>query len=73
VRLGRRVAPLLVLIAVMIMLVEGIFIGRRVRTLAAERLPGESTRGVALYSAMRALQIRRLRMPKPRIKPGESF
>jgi hypothetical protein len=71
--LVQSIVPLLVLIAVMIMLVEGIFIGRRVRTLAAERLPGESTRGVALYSAMRALQIRRLRMPKPRIKPGESF
>ena len=71
--LVQSIVPLLVLIAVMIMLVEGIFIGRRVRTLAAERLPGESTRGVALYSAMRALQIRRLRMPNPRIKPGESF
>ena len=71
--LVQSIVPLLVLIAVMIMLVEGIFIGRRVRTLAAERLPGESTRGVALYAAMRALQIRRLRMPKPRIKPGESF
>jgi Protein of unknown function (DUF3043) len=71
--LVQSIVPLIVLIAVMIMLVEGIFIGRRVRTLAAERLPGESTRGVALYAAMRALQIRRLRMPKPRIKPGESF
>ena len=71
--LVQSIVPLLVLIAVMIMLVEGIFIGRRVRTLAEERLPGENTRGVRLYAAMRALQIRRLRMPKPRIKPGESF
>jgi hypothetical protein len=71
--LVQSIVPLLVLIAVMIMLVEGIFIGRQVRTLAEERLPGESTRGVRLYAAMRALQIRRLRMPKPRIKPGESF
>ena len=53
--------------------VEGIFIGRKVKTLAAERLPGESTRGLALYSAMRALQIRKLRVPKPRVKPGDSF
>jgi Protein of unknown function (DUF3043) len=28
---------------------------------------------VRLYAAMRALQIRQLRMPKPRIKPGQSF
>jgi hypothetical protein len=55
------------------MLVEGIFVGRKVKALAAERFPRESNRGLALYAAMRALQIRRLRMPKPRIKPGESF
>ena len=30
-------------------------------------------RGLALYSAMRALQIRKLRVPKPRVKPGDSF
>jgi hypothetical protein len=65
--------PLLVLAAVLIMAVEGIFIGRSVKRIAAERLPGQSTRGIALYSAMRALQIRRLRVPKPRVKPGDSF
>ena len=65
--------PLFVLAAVVIMAVEGILIGRKVKRLAAERLPGQSTRGLALYSAMRALQIRKLRMPKPRVKPGESF
>jgi DUF3043 family protein len=69
----QSIVPLLVLAAVLIMLVEGIFIGRRARSLAEERLPGESTQGVRLYAAMRALQIRRLRMPKPRIKPGDSF
>jgi hypothetical protein len=71
--LVQSIVPLIVLVAVMIMLTEGIFIGRRARTLVQERLPGESTQGVRLYAAMRALQIRRLRMPKPRIKPGESF
>ena len=65
--------PLGVLAAVLVMLVEGIFIGRGVRSLAQKRLPGESTQGVRLYAAMRALQIRQLRVPKPRIKPGESF
>jgi Protein of unknown function (DUF3043) len=69
----QTIVPLLVLAAVLIMAFEGIFIGRGVKALAAERLPGESTRGVALYSAMRALQIRRLRVPKPRVKPGDSF
>jgi hypothetical protein len=71
--LVQSIVPVLVLVAVLVMLVEGIFIGRRVRALAEKRLPGESTQGVRLYAAMRALQIRRLRMPKPRIKPGGSF
>jgi Protein of unknown function (DUF3043) len=61
----------LVIVGVLIMLAEGMFIGRKVRALAAERLPGVSTRGVALYSAMRALQIRKLRMPRPRVNIGD--
>ena len=69
----QTIVPLLVLAAVLIMGIEGILIGRKVKSLAAERLPGQSTRGLALYSAMRALQIRRLRVPKPRVKPGDSF
>lgn len=68
----QTIVPVLVVVAVLIMLAEGIFIGRRVRALAAERLPGESTRGIALYSAMRALQIRKLRMPKPRVDIGDT-
>jgi hypothetical protein len=69
----QTIVPLLVLGAVLVMGMEGIFIGRKVKMLAAERLPKESTRGLALYSAMRALQIRKLRVPKPRVKPGGSF
>ena len=65
--------PGLVILLVLIMLVEGVFIGRKARKLAAERLPNENARGLGLYAAMRALQIRRLRMPKPRIRAGESF
>jgi Protein of unknown function (DUF3043) len=69
----QTIVPLIVLVAVLVMLAEGLFIGRRVRSLAEERLPGESTRGVRLYAAMRALQIRGLRVPKPRVRPGDSY
>jgi hypothetical protein len=68
----QTLVPALVIAAVAIMIVEGFFIGRRVRALAGERLPGQSTSGIAMYSAMRALQIRQLRMPKPRVKIGDT-
>ena len=67
------VLPVVLIFMIVVMAVEGYYIGRRVATLAAERYPGESTRGVKLYSAMRALQIRKLRFPKPRVKPGEAI
>jgi hypothetical protein len=69
----KTIVPLLVLAAVLVMAIEGVYIGRRVKALAAQRLPGESTRGISLYAAMRALQIRKLRVPKPRVNPGDSF
>jgi len=71
--LVKTIVPLLVLAAVLVMAIEGVYIGRKVKALAAERLPGESTRGLGLYAAMRALQIRKLRVPKPRVNPGDSF
>ena len=69
----RGIVPLLVMAAILIMLAEGIFIGYRIRAVARERLPGESVRGIGVYAAMRAIQIRRLRVPKPRIKAGDSY
>jgi Protein of unknown function (DUF3043) len=69
----KTIVPLLVLSAVFVMAIEGVYIGRRVKALAAQRMPGESTRGLGLYAAMRALQIRKLRVPKPRVSPGDSF
>ncbi len=63
--------PILIAI-VLIMVTEGYFVGRKVTALANERFPGESTRGIKVYSAMRALQIRKLRFPKPRVKPGST-
>jgi len=63
------ISPLvLVLIAVIAM--DALLIRRSLRRLVAERLPGESTRGLTTYAVMRALQIRRFRVPAPRVGPG---
>jgi hypothetical protein len=60
--------PPLLLLAV---LVEGIMISRAVNKLAAERFPDEDRRGVGFYTAMRAMQVRRWRIPQPQVKIGE--
>ena len=66
----QTVLPALLIVMVVVMITEGYFVGRKVTAMAGERFPGESTRGIKIYSAMRALQIRQLRFPKPRVKPG---
>jgi Protein of unknown function (DUF3043) len=63
----------LVLVLVVVILVDAQLIRYRLRKLIAERLPGESTRGLTLYATMRALQIRRFRIPAPRVRPGDKI
>ena len=52
---------------------ESLFVANRVATLARERFPGESTRGVKIYAAMRGAQLPRMRMPAPKVKPGDKI
>jgi hypothetical protein len=62
-----------VVVLAALIIIEGILITRGVRKLAATRYPGESTRGITMYAIMRSMQIRRLRMPVPRVKPGDKI
>ncbi|HEU5159911.1 MAG TPA: DUF3043 domain-containing protein [Streptosporangiaceae bacterium] len=63
------IPPLLLVIV----LVEGVVISRKVGRLAAERYPDEDRRGVGFYAAMRAMQIRRWRIPQPQVKVGDQI
>ena len=63
----------LVLVLVVIIVVDAQLIRYRLRRLVNERLPGESTRGLTVYAVMRALQIRRFRVPAPRVRPGDKI
>jgi hypothetical protein len=69
----RLYADYVVLVIIVMMVSEGLLVGRQVIKLAQQRFPGESTRGIRWYSAIRCTQIRKLRMPAPRVKPGDSF
>lgn len=47
------------------------WLGFRVKREAAKRFPDEAMQGVGFYAAMRSLQLRRWRLPKPRVRPGD--
>ncbi|MDT7675655.1 MAG: hypothetical protein QOD82_3557 [Pseudonocardiales bacterium] len=51
---------------------EGVLLGRRVTRAAREKFPKEQVSGVAIgwYSFSRASQLRKLRVPKPRVTIG---
>lgn len=50
---------------------DSVFLVRRMRKLVRERHPDSTERRLAMYSVMRSLQIRKLRLPPPKVKPGE--
>jgi hypothetical protein len=61
----------LIILAVLVVIVgEGWYVSRRVIRLAKERYPGQSTQGVAMYTALRGTQLRRMRVPAPRVERG---
>jgi DUF3043 family protein len=63
-----------VVIALLVLaLGEGWFLSVRTKRLARERFPGQSTQGVVLYVTMRGISMRRMRVPKPRVKPGDKI
>lgn len=69
----QQYATLVTTIFLLGMLIEGFINGRRVAKAARERFPNETIRGASLgwYAFVRASQLRRLRVPKPRLKAGD--
>lgn len=61
-------------IAVIILLtVDSFRILRGVKAGIRSRFGDAETRGIPMYALTRSWQMRRLRMPKPQVKPGDSF
>ena len=67
------ISILLMYLVLLISIVDGLFLGRRIKKKVKERFPNEATRGLALYGFLRATQMRRMRAPRPQVKRGESF
>jgi hypothetical protein len=50
-----------------------LFMWRGYKKVLAKRLPNASTKGLLMYGMNRCIQIRRFRMPPPRIKRGQAY
>jgi hypothetical protein len=64
---------LMCLLMLIAMIFEGILSGRRLTKLVRAKYPNEPIRGLSIgwYAFIRASQIRKLRVPKPRVRPGD--
>lgn len=70
---AQQAVALLMWVAVIMMIVfDSILTGVRLKRSLRERYPDESHKGAVAYALMRTLQMRRMRLPKPQIKRGET-
>ncbi len=57
----------------LIAVVDGVFLSRKIRKAVAEKFPGTSTKGLGMYAWLRSTQMRRLRAPHPQVKIGDAI
>lgn len=68
----QQYVTLAMFLMMLLMVIEGIYLGRLVNRKVRERYPDSAQGGFGLgwYAFVRASQIRKLRAPLPRVKPG---
>ncbi|HEY6480004.1 MAG TPA: DUF3043 domain-containing protein [Streptosporangiaceae bacterium] len=67
------VVDYVILIILAVIIIEGWYVSNKVIRMAKERYPGSSTRGVRVYTALRGTQIRKMRVPAPRVTPKDKI
>ena len=61
----------LMYVVLLVAVVDGIFLGRKIQRLVHAKYPSSSTKGLAMYAWLRSTQMRRLRAPHPQTKVGD--
>jgi hypothetical protein len=57
----------------LLVVVDLLFMRRRLRRELARRFPDESTKGTTYYAVMRSLQMKFMRLPKAKVKIGQQL
>ena len=66
-------ATLAMYVFILAVIFDGFLMWRGFKKVLAERMPNVSTKGLLMYGMNRCIQIRRFRMPPPRLKRGDKF
>ena len=64
---------LLMYLFILAVIVDGFLMWRGFKRVLAKRVPNAPTRGLMMYGMTRSTQIRRFRMPPPRLKRGDAY
>lgn len=69
----QQYATLVCLLVFVLMIGQGFLTGRKLVSMARAKFPKEDVRGFSIgwYAFSRGIQLRRLRIPKPRVQPGD--
>lgn len=67
------ISTVLMYLFILAVLFDGFLIWRGFKKVLAARLPNAPTRGLLMYAINRSIQIRRFRLPRPRVRRGEKF
>lgn len=70
----QQYVTLAMFVMMLLMVIEGVYLGRLVNKKVRQRFPDSTDGGFGLgwYAFVRASQIKKLRAPLPRVKPGEA-
>jgi len=60
-------AMVLMYAMLLVAVIDGIFLSRKIRTAVQELFPGTETKGLGMYAWLRSTQMRRLRAPHPQV------
>jgi len=60
-------AMVLMYAMLLVAVIDGIFLSRKIRKAVEEQFPGTETKGLGMYAWLRSTQMRRLRAPHPQV------